>query len=107
MVFRKGMDQGPDVIELLKKLDTGKEISDDSLVSRRSRWSTLFNVIGVVLIIIGVVFFIAIFNDYRGEEKYIAPTLACISLGLNSLLFGFLINVFTDIRWFLQKIAKN
>ena len=83
------------------------DIHENFQVSRRSPWSILFTIIGCILLAIGLFFFIWMFNSHRGVEAFLVSAIGCIAGGLNCLLFGFLINVFTDIRWYLQKIAIN
>jgi hypothetical protein len=67
------------------------------LVERRSAWSVLQFLCGVICIIAGCVFL----SD--NEE---ITGIAFIAIGVQAFFIGFLINVFTDIRWFLQESLK-
>ena len=75
---------------------------------RRSGWSFTFTMIGWILIIAGVACGVFYF-DARGDTKssLLTGAIAGIAGGLQALLFGFLIDVFTDIRWYLAKIANK
>jgi hypothetical protein len=67
------------------------------LVERHSAWSVLQFLCGVLCIIAGCIFV--------GDNEEITG-IAFIAIGVQALFIGFLINVFTDIRWFLQESLK-
>ena len=67
------------------------------LVERRSGWAVLQFLCGVICIIAGCVFL--------GDNEEITG-IAFIAIGVQAFFIGFLINVFTDIRWFLQESLK-
>lgn len=76
---------------------------------RRSKWSSTFTIIGWILLVGGL---LCVFSFLFSESDETASSLltgaiAGIAGGLHALLFGFLINVFTDIRWYLAKIANK
>ena len=66
-------------------------------VERHSGWSALQNFCGVICIVTGLVFL--------GNEEVVAGV-AFVAIGVQAFFVGFLINVFTDIRWFLQESLK-
>ena len=75
---------------------------------RRSNWSLAFIFIGCVLLVLGLFAcgdFVKDINTYRKPNPIFV--IACFGGSLQAFLFGFLINVFTDIRWYLQKIASK
>jgi hypothetical protein len=81
---------------------------------QRSLWAGFFSAIGVVLLAIGLILFadMALTNFgltpmFALEKLDSSVVLILIGGGLQCLLFGFLINVFTDIRWYLAKIANK
>ena len=77
-----------------------QETSDifiEDQVERRSPWAILQFICGVICIITGFVFI--------SDSKQITGV-AFIVIGVQAFLGGFLINVFTDIRWFLQESLK-
>mgnify|MGYP005659836267 CR=1 FL=1 len=73
------------------------DISIEDQVERRSPWAILQFICGVICIITGFVFI--------SDSKQITGV-AFIVIGVQAFLGGFLINVFTDIRWFLQESLK-
>ena len=76
----------------------GLTFGDGLKVERRSAWSVLQFFCGVICIIAGCVFL----SD--NEE---ITGIAFIAIGVQAFFIGFLINVFTDIRWFLQEINQK
>lgn len=67
-------------------------------VERRSPWAILQFICGVICIIAGL----ALLDDRRTQ----ITGGALIVIGVQAFFVGFLINVFTDIRWFLQESLK-
>ena len=75
---------------------------------RRSGWSTFFTWIGCGLLVVGVAFFVfALGAPGRDQGPFLTVAIVGLAGSLQSLFFGFVINVFTDIRWYLQKIANK
>src|SRR5665213_1483366 len=74
-------------------------------IERRSWWSGFFIFLGIIgLIITGVSGF-----SYLNAESSSSITLVIVGIitTIQSFFFAFLINVFTDIRWFLSQIAEK
>ena len=67
------------------------------LVERRSGWAVLQFLCDVICIIAGCVFL---------SKNVEIAGIAFIAIGVQAFFIGFLINVFTDIRWFLQESLK-
>ena len=69
-------------------------------VPRKTIWVIFFNIIGALLLLCAVIL--------SFEKSFsIFQKLIFLAGGVQSLLIAFLINVITDIRWFLQEIAFN
>ena len=76
---------------------------------RRSSWALFFLILGIFLLVVS---FLCLFFYFAALPQYKHPSqinfgIFGLVIGLQSLLFGFLINVFTDIRWYLAKIANR
>jgi hypothetical protein len=71
-------------------------------ISRRSSWSSIQNIVGMFLVIIGV---LAIFLGDNIFERISAVII--VFCGIQSLFVAFLIDVFTDIRWFLSNLNSS
>ncbi len=83
--------------------------STTDAVQKRSGWATLFRVLGGGLILIGIVgvsLYVAASNDKERESAFILIILG-IAGAIQCFFFSFLVDVFTDIRWFLKKIADK
>ena len=85
--------------KIKSKLDKNASIQEP----RRSGWAAFFTVIGVILLIISVI--LAANVGESGLNFF--HVIVFFGAGLQALLFGFLINVFTDIRWYLKQIAEK
>jgi hypothetical protein len=72
-------------------------------VERRSGWATFLRVVGGINILVGLIGFVA------SDDKRIGGILLAIGLVgvIQSFFFAFLVDVFTDIRWFIKKIADE
>jgi len=72
-------------------------------IERRSGWATFLRVVGCVNILVGLIGFVA------SDDKRLGGILLAIGLVgvIQSFLFAFLVDVFTDIRWFVKKIADE
>ena len=82
------------------------QVIDEYNIDRRSGWSgglTALGLFSILLFFIGIV----CFNDRTAAP--FAPTLLIVGAvgALQCFFFAFLVDVFTDIRWFLKKIAEN
>ena len=66
-------------------------------VPRRSAWSGLQFFCGFICIIAGCIFL---------SKNEGITGIAFIAIGVQAFFVGYLINVFTDIRWFLQESLK-
>jgi hypothetical protein len=92
------------LIKLIKLIFLDSNI----VVPRRSGWSFTLFIIGWLLfaLALGCGF---VFYEARSSERgtYLVGVIAGLAGGLQALLFGFLIDVFTDIRWYLQKMANK
>ncbi|HOR78953.1 MAG TPA: hypothetical protein PLG04_09200, partial [Anaerolineaceae bacterium] len=104
------IDQAATPIQgLVPQAHAGRENVD---VQRYSSWSGLFNVIGVLCILIGFAGFLIGFIGFINESET-TPRLAFIFLisgfgaGLQAFFFAFIIDVFTDIRWLLALIYNK
>jgi len=71
-------------------------------ISRRSSWSLAEKIVGMSLVIMGGV-------QYFLADNILEKTLAVIIVfcGIQSLFVAFLIDVFTDIRWFLSNLNSS
>ena len=74
-------------------------------INRRSKWSSIQRILGLFLIGFGLVLVIVSFMKYGLMDFVISGTM--IFVGVQSLFISFLIDVFTDIRWYLSKVTEN
>lgn len=77
-------------------------------LTRRSEWSGFLNVMGV-LCLVGGVGGCAVSSGV-GEHLTAASWMilvAGIAFGLQAFFFAFLVDVFTDIRWFLKRLVDK
>jgi heme/copper-type cytochrome/quinol oxidase subunit 2 len=75
-------------------------------------WYVFFRglgIIGIVITIGAIIFCIIAFNDNdeQARSTSIMLTIAGLVITIQSFFISFLINVFTDIRWFLGEIVKK
>ena len=78
---------------------------DSEIVSRRSGWSTFFYILAGFAFTGAIVTVFA--GLFVGQKLWLAWTPGLIASGLANLFFGFIIDVLTDIRWYLQGINAN
>ena len=78
---------------------------DEIKIKRRSKWSSIQRILGLFLIVLGLILFIVSLTVGRNMDFVISGTL--IFIGVQSLFISFLIDVFTDIRWYLSKVTEN
>lgn len=71
-------------------------------ISRRSIWSSIQRIVGLFLVIGGSLILFLVDSSF---ERITAGTI--IFMGIQSLFISFLIDVFTDIRWYLSKVTEN
>lgn len=71
-------------------------------ISRRSIWSSIQRIVGLLLVIGGSLLLTVVDNIFE-----ITTAVTIIFLGIQSLFISFLIDVFTDIRWYLSKINES
>ena len=90
-------------------------MSDSKLVTnRRSGWSTVFRLLGAIN------FFIFVIAIGWGKLQDLEPSMTRIDSnilfwvgvfgflgGIQCYFFAFLVDVFTDIRWFVSQIAER
>ena len=75
-------------------------------IKRRSKWSSIQRTLGLFLVVLGLFMVVSgIFIEARYMDFVISGTL--LFIGLQSLFISFLIDVFTDIRWYLSKVTEN
>lgn len=85
--------------------------ASDPAITRRSGWSSFLKVIGVICLVGGGLGFFAALSEGRNDSA--SNAFICIVIGIGgaiqSFFFAFLIDVFTDIRWFIKKLvdARN
>jgi len=83
--------------------------SDGSVIStgspQSSGWATLYRVCGGIILVVG--FIGAIAGAQKDEEAGFQLAVMAIALTLTSFLFAFLIDVLTDMRHYLKKIAEK
>jgi hypothetical protein len=75
-------------------------------ITRRSGWSSFMKVIGWLCVVLGSIGLGAsmALNGGTSEKTTI---LIAIAIGIQSLFLAFVIDVITDIRWFLKEISFN
>jgi len=79
-------------------------------IQRRSDWSWALRFLGAIsfsaaLCLLAAASTSALPDHLRPSIPFIV--VACVVAGVQALLFAFLVDVFTDIRWFLQKISDR
>ena len=78
------------------------ETENEIKISRRSIWSSIQRIVGLVLVILGL---LLLFLGDSIYERFTAGTI--VFIGIQSLFISFLIDVFTDVRWYLSKVSEN
>ncbi len=86
-----------------------KETIQLPVVEQRSGWATFFRVTGMVTFLIGFAGCVIGVTRGGGEGENTGLILFAIGLAclLQSFVFAFLIDVLTDIRFFLRKLADD
>jgi len=80
-------------------------MTDDRSVKRDSPWTSFFFIIGGLLCIIGPVGIILSF--VIGKWDLLISAVIAVGAGVQLLFCGFILQVFTDIRWYIQKCADQ
>ena len=75
-------------------------------IARRSGWATFLRVSGFVSILIGLV---GILVGLAGDNMQVGVVIFTTGLvgAIQSFFFAFLVDVFTDMRWFIKKLADE
>ena len=85
--------------------------SPDLYIERRSGWSLCLKIIGSICLAGGVIAFLFTLGNGSGNRSAAGFVPLFIGVGgcIQSFFCAFLIDVFTDIRWFLKKLvdARN
>ena len=86
--------------------DTSSIDDPEPIIARRSTWSGFLVFVGVISILVSVLSFAyALFNDGRGSAHVLGIIACCAAI--QSFFLAFLVDVLTDIRWFLHRIAEK
>ena len=70
-----------------------------------SSWATLYRACGIIIFFVGLIGTIAVAQ--KNEEAGFQLAVMAIALTLTSFLFAFLIDVLTDMRHYLKRIAEK
>lgn len=74
----------------------------------RSGWATLLRFLGILSFLgAGVVMVFALNREATPQDSIYIPVGICLVGGVQGFLFAFLIDVFTDTRWFVEKLAQK
>ncbi len=83
-------------------------------IKRRSGWTEFLRVLGIISILVGLLglflLVISIFmssNDNQSNQAGFILLIVGTVGAVQSFLFAFLVDVFTDTRWFIKKIADE
>lgn len=76
------------------------------LITRRSGWSGFLTALGIVNFIIGLGGCM-VTGDRIDTGTPLIFLVVGMAVGLQCLFFSFLVNVFTDIRWFLKQLVDR
>lgn len=77
----------------------------ESDISRRSDWGKQWKTVGIICIVIGAggFFFSIIDGEFAIAFSFL---IGCGAAAFQAFFMSFLVNVFTDIRWFLMQMYK-
>lgn len=75
-------------------------------ITRRSGWADFLTAIGVLGLIVGFVVGILIVMGAEGSDLWVVFVVG-VAGGLQAMFLAFLVNVFTDIRWFLKQLVDK
>jgi hypothetical protein len=107
---------GPEDVDVTKALESPSQQSAPTDSSPRqpitstgspqsSSWATLYRVCGGIFFFVGLIGTIAVAQ--KDEEAGFQLAVMAIALTLTSFLFAFLIDVLTDMRHYLKRIAEK
>lgn len=74
-------------------------------ITWRSAWSDFFRVIGVLCLLGGMVGYVIAADS--GDTASLVVLFVGFAGCLNAFFFAFLLDVFTDIRWFLKQLVDK
>ena len=77
--------------------------SEDIPITRRSSWGDVLKLLGGASLLIGVILLVVGLNYNKPEQAFAALTLF-VAAAVNCFFFAFLVDVFTDIRWYLCQL---
>ena len=80
---------------------------DNEVVSRRSNWSLFLQVLGVFFMALSIVLGSLIYFLDGSLILAIGSFIFFLIVGIQFTFSGFLVDVFTDIRWYLQSLRDN
>jgi hypothetical protein len=88
------------------------QIEQPIKISRRSGWSDFFVFLGVLVVLAtGVILVFCITDSTQLNSSdmsfFVTLIIVGVAVSIQSFFFAFLINVLTDIRWFLKKLADK
>jgi hypothetical protein len=89
-----------------------REIEQPIKISRRSGWSDFFIFLGVLVVLAtGVILVFCITDSSQLNSSdmsfFVTLIIVGVAVSIQSFFFAFLINVFTDIRWFLKELKDK
>ena len=88
-----------DFLGIEKKGSSEKEPEHPS----SSGWAVLFNLFGALGIILTLLFLVTAIENEEGFANFAI----CLGVSLQMFFAGFVINVLTDMRWYLKRIANS
>lgn len=75
-------------------------------ISRRSAWAMLLRVLGSLFLIAGLGLALIFIRPHATPQNFLfAGSVA--AAGIQFFFFAFLVDVFTDIRWFLKEMSER
>ena len=80
---------------------------DNEVVNRRSNWSLCLQAFGGFFIVLSIVLGSVMYYLEMGLAQAIGSFIIILIVGVQFSFSGFLVDVFTDIRWFLQSLRDN
>jgi hypothetical protein len=79
----------------------------EPIITRRSGWALFLKIVGGICLVGGVLGFLSAMTSGRGADPGAGFISLIIGIGgaIQAFFFAFLIDVFTDIRWYLKKLV--
>jgi len=95
--------------EQAEEAKVGATADPDPVITRRSGWSQFLQAVGLISILGGIIGFAAEWRHFWKDDSPNALIFLVIGAAgaIQSFFFAFLIDVFTDIRWFLKKLVDG